>query len=78
MKKLIAMLLALMMVVTVLSVAAFAEPTDQPTETDEPTDIVVDDPKPEKPADNNPTTGLAVAVLPLVLAGAAVAFGKKH
>ncbi len=77
MKKLVAMLLALMMVVCVLSVAAFAEPTDQPTETDEPTDIVVEDPKPETP-DNNPTTGLAIAVLPMVLAGAAVAFGKKH
>ncbi len=77
MKKILAMLLALVMAMSMLTVAVFAEPGDVETEPDEPGDIVVDDPV-ETPEDSNPTTGIALAVIPMVVAGAAVAFAKKR
>lgn len=74
MKKLLAMLLALIMAMSVLTLAVFAEPntTDEEPETPDNTTVV------EEPEDNNPPTGIALMVLPMVMAGAAVAFSKKH
>lgn len=74
MKKLLAMLLALVMAMSVLSVAVFAESNTPDEETDTPDDTTVVD----EPEDNNPPTGIALMVLPMVMAGAAVAFSKKH
>ncbi|MBR5120910.1 MAG: hypothetical protein IKU89_00020 [Oscillospiraceae bacterium] len=65
MKKLLAMLLALVLALSMLSVAAFAEGGD--VEVDE--DVTVEE---------NPKTGLALAVLPMVTAAAAVVFSKKN
>lgn len=76
MKKLLAMLFAAVMVMSLLAVAVFAEPGDVDELPGEPSDIVVDEPTVQP--DDNPVTGVAVAVLPMVIAGAAVAFGKKH
>lgn len=67
MKKLLAMLLALVLALSMLSVAAFAEGGD--VEVDEPNDVVVEE---------NPETGLALAVLPMVAAAAAVVLSKKN
>lgn len=78
MKKLLAMLLALVMALSMLTVAAFAESNDDsdtiPVEDDETTDPVVDEPV----VDENPKTGIVLSVIPMVMAGAAVAFSKKH
>ncbi len=78
MKKLLAMLLALVMALSMLTVAAFAESNDDgdtiPVEDDETTDPVVDEPV----VDENPETGIVLSVIPMVMAGAAVAFSKKH
>lgn len=78
MKKLLAMLLALVMALSMLTVAAFAESNDDgdtiPIEDDETTDPVVDEPV----VDENPKTGIVLSVIPMVMAGAAVAFSKKH
>lgn len=78
MKKLLAMLLALVMALSMLTVAAFAESNDDgdtiPDEDDETTDPVVDEPV----VDENPETGIVLSVIPMVMAGAAVAFSKKH
>lgn len=74
MKKLLAMLLALMMVLSILTVAVFAQSTDNVD--DEPGDdnITVNDPEP----DSNPKTGVALAVVPMMVAAAAAAVSKKH
>ena len=78
MKKLLAMLLALVMALSMLTVAAFAESNDDgdtiPVKDDETTDPVVDEPV----VDENPKTGIVLSVIPMVMAGAAVAFSKKH
>lgn len=77
MKKLLAMLLALVMALSMLTVAAFAESGndgDNISVDDEPTIPVVDEPA----ADENPKTGIVLSVIPMVMAGAAVAFSKKH
>lgn len=76
MKKLLAMLLALVMALSMLTVAAFAESNDDgdTIEDDETTDPVVDEPV----VDENPKTGIVLSVIPMVMAGAAVAFSKKH
>lgn len=74
MKKLLAMLLALVMAMSMLTIAVFAEPGDVETEPDGTGDIEVTDPV----KDTNPPTGIALAVLPIAVAGAAVAFSKKH
>lgn len=78
MKKLLAMLLALVMALSMLTVAAFAESNDDGdtilVEDDETTDPVVDEPV----VDENPKTGIVLSVIPMVMAGAAVAFSKKH
>ena len=71
MKKLLAMLLALVMAMSMLTIAVFAEPGDVETEPDGTGDIEVTE-------DTNPPTGIALAVLPIAVAGAAVAFSKKH
>lgn len=73
MKKLLAMLLALVMALSVLTLAVFAEPNTTDEEPETPDTTVVEEPK-----DNNPPTGIALMVLPMVMAGAAVAFSKKH
>ncbi len=67
MKKLLAMLLALVLALSVLSVAAFAESGDAGS--DAPTVDV---------EDTNPDTGLALAALPMVAAAAAVVLSKKN
>ena len=69
MKKLLAMLLALVMALSMLSVAVFAESTEEESE-----DITVTEPV----EDNNPGTGLALAVVPMMVAAAAVVVSKKH
>lgn len=75
MKKFMAMLLALVVALSMLTVAAFAESGDVEDETE---DIEVTDPADDKEEDTNPVTGVAFAVIPMVVAGAAVAFAKKH
>lgn len=75
MKKLLAMLLALMMVLSILTVAVFAQSTDN-VDDDEPGDITVTDNEPVK--DDNPKTGIALAVVPMMVAAAAAAVSKKH
>ncbi len=75
MKKFMAMLLALVVALSMLTVAAFAESGDVEEETG---DIEVTDPVDDKEEDTNPDTGVAFAVIPMVVAGAAVAFAKKH
>ncbi len=69
MKKLLAMLLALVMALSMLSVAVFAESTEEESE-----DITVTEPV----EDTNPGTGLALAVVPMMVAAAAVVVSKKH
>ncbi len=79
MKKIVALLLSLVMVLSMMSVVAFAESTD--TDTEEDDTMVVDDTgadETEEPADSNPTTGIALAVLPMVVAAAGVVASKKH
>lgn len=78
MKKLLAMLLALVMALSMLTVAAFAQSTEdgdtisvEDGNNEEPT---VDDPV----EDTNPPTGIVLSVVPMIVAGAAVAFSKKH
>ncbi len=77
MKKLLAMLLALVMALSMLTVAAFAESTDDgdTIDVDEP-NVPVEDNEPV--VDENPKTGIVLSVIPMVMAGAAVAFSKKH
>lgn len=81
MKKLLAMLLALIMALSVLTVAAFAQSDTGSDTVDEPEDsdtVDVTEPEPEPAVDENPKTGLALCAIPMVVAGAAVAFAKKH
>ena len=69
MKKLLAMLLAVMMVLT-LTVAVFAEPTDQVSD-DEQVDVGDTEEPTETPApatESNPPTGIALAVVPMMVA----------
>ena len=75
MKKLLAMLLALMMVLSVLTVAVFAQGIGGD---EDPDDMGVTDTTPEPTPDNNPHTGIALAALPVVISAAAVAVSKKH
>lgn len=70
MKKLLAMLLALVLALSMLTMAVFAEPSTEEEETVEVPEVT----EPEEV----PATGLALAVIPMVLAGAAVAVSKKH
>ncbi len=77
MKKLLAMLLALAMAISMLTVAVFAEADPGTDEVEDPDDLYVEEPS-EEPEDSNPGTGVVFAVLPMVVAGAAVAFAKKH
>ncbi len=74
MKKLLAMLLAMVMVISMLTVAAFAQAGDSDEETDGTDNVTVTDPA----EDSNPQTGIALAVLPMVAAAAAVVASKKH
>ncbi len=67
MKKLLAMLLALIMALSMFSVVAFAESETEETEED---NVVVED--------DNPVTGVAFAVVPMLVAGAAVVLSKKR
>ena len=69
MKKLLAMLLALVMALSMLSVAVFAESTEEESE-----DITGTEPV----EDTNPGTGLVLAVVPMMVAAAAVVVSKKH
>lgn len=86
MKKLLAMMLALVMVLSMLTVAVFAEPTDQDEEPEDVVDTPVVDVEPEPedttpPAaddDANPGTGIVLAGLPVVIAAAAAVVSKKH
>lgn len=77
MKKLLAMLLALVMALSMLTVAAFAQSTEDG-------DTIVEDGNNEEPTvddpveDTNPPTGIVLSVVPMIVAGAAVAFSKKH
>lgn len=78
MKKLLAMLLAMVMVLSMFTVVAFAESNEGGD------DIAVEDETPEEPTveepveDTNPETGIVLSVIPMIVAGAAVAFAKKH
>ncbi len=74
MKKLLAMLLAMVMVISMLTVAAFAQAGDSDEEPDGTDNVTVTDPA----EDSNPQTGIALAVLPMVAAAAAVVASKKH
>ncbi|MCD7889578.1 MAG: hypothetical protein LUG23_06670 [Oscillospiraceae bacterium] len=77
MKKIVALLLSLVMVLSMLTVAAFAEDTNSETEDDETIDVNDTD-ETEEPTDSNPTTGIALAVLPMAVAAAGVVASKKH
>ncbi len=78
MKKLLAMLLALVMALSMLTVAAFAE-SNTGDDTIPVEDDNTEEPTVEEPVeDTNPPTGLVLSVIPMVMAGAAVAFSKKH
>ncbi|MCD7785160.1 MAG: hypothetical protein LUH18_06220 [Oscillospiraceae bacterium] len=77
MKKIVALLLSLVMVLSMMSVVAFAEDTDTDTEPDE-TVNVGDDAGETETTDSNPTTGIALCVLPMVVAAAGVVASKKH
>lgn len=67
MKKLFAILLALVLSLSMLTLAVFAEST-----TEEEEDVNV-------PAvEENPETGVALAVIPAVVAAAAIALSKKR
>ena len=74
MKKLLAMLLAMVMVISMLTVAAFAQAGDSDEETDGTDNVTVTVPA----EDSIPQTGIALAVLPMVAAAAAVVASKKH
>lgn len=78
MKKLLAMLLALLMVLSIMSVALFAEPpstTDDPEQNPDNIEVSGGD---EDDGESNPHTGLALAALPVVFSAAAIAVSKKH
>lgn len=85
MKKILAMLLALMLVLSMLTVAVFAEGGDNVSD-EEGDDINVSDtvdepttqPDAVPVADRNPITGVAVAVVPMMVAAAAAVVAKKH
>ena len=70
MKKLLAMLLALVMAMSMLTIAVFAEPGDVETEPETPADTA----EPETPAE----TGIVLAVLPMAVAAAAAVVAKKR
>lgn len=84
MKKLLAMLLALVMVLSMLTVVAFAEGTgndeegENVNETPEVTVPADDEPAAPSGNDANPGTGIALAGLPVVIAAAAAVVSKKH
>ncbi len=79
MKKIVALLLALVMVLSMMSVAAFAEEGDTTTEEDgETVDVGDVDAEETESTDSNPTTGIALAALPMVVAAAGVVASKKH
>ena len=89
MKKLLAMLLALVMVLSMLTVVAFAEGTPNEEEGEEVTEPADEVNAPEDDdnnagttgatgADANPGTGIALAGLPVVIAAAAAVVSKKH
>lgn len=71
MKKLLAMILALVLALSMLTMAVFAEPSTEEEETENVPEVI-------EPEEEVPATGLALAVIPMVLAGAAVAVSKKH
>ncbi len=73
MKKLLAMLLALVLALSMLTLAVFAESTTDEEEVVEAPEVDV-----EEVPEENPTTGLALALVPMAVAGAAVAISKKH
>lgn len=81
MKKLLAMLMALMMVLSIMTVAVFAEQGDteeDPAEGDNMT-VTEEEPAASAPAEeSNPKTGLVLAALPVVISAAAVVVSKKH
>lgn len=79
MKKILAMLLALMLVMSMFTMAVFAEPGDNAEDLEGGDNVNVSDNEPaEKPADKNPTTGVALAVVPMMVAAAAAVVAKKH
>ncbi len=76
MKKLLAMLLALVLAVSMFAVAVFADTTEQQGD-DEGDETNVGDT--EAPAEEeNPKTGIALAALPIVVSAAAAVVSKKH
>lgn len=77
MKKILAMLLALMLVLSMLTVAVFAEPGDNSEEV-EGDNVNVSDNEPATQPEKNPTTGVALAVVPMMVAAAAAVVAKKH
>lgn len=53
--------------------------SDTVEEPEDPTDVdVTEDPTPEEPTDDNPPTGIVLAVLPMVVAAAAVVASKRR
>lgn len=79
MKKILAMLLALMLVLSMLTVSVFAEigNNGEDVEGDGDTTTVTDNEPATKP-EKNPTTGVALAVVPMMVAAAAAVVAKKH
>ena len=76
MKKLLAILMALMMVISVLTASVFAQGTDNADDPDGEGNMNVDDG--DDANQGNPDTGLALAALPVVISAAAVAVSKKR
>ncbi len=73
------MLLALVMALSMLTVAAFAQSNEGDDTIPVEDDNNTEEPTVEEPVeDTNPPTGLVLSVIPMVMAGAAVAFSKKH
>lgn len=77
MKKIVALLLSLVMVLSMMTVAAFAESGETDSEDDTVEAGETTETEPET-TETNPTTGIALCVLPMVVAAAGVVASKKH
>ncbi len=92
MKKLLALLLAAAMVISMLTVVAFAEGTGNESDVEGGDEMNAGDvsetpseggtaepaPTPAETEDTNPPTGVALAVVPMMVAAAAAVVSKKH
>ena len=71
MKKLLAMILALVLALSMLTMAVFAEHSTEEEETENVPEVI-------EPEEEVPATGLALAVVPAVLAMAVAVISKRR